>query len=75
MIFLTLRNRTFILKLARGSFQDENVIPLYKKYHSLPHPFKNLYFITQSVIKVELCGKMGFERGGFNADIVMLKIH
>ena len=31
------------MELARGSFQDENSVPLCKKYHSLAHTSKNLY--------------------------------
>ena len=31
------------MELVRGSFQDENSVPSYKKYHSLAHASKNLY--------------------------------
>ena len=32
------------MELARGSFQDENSVPSCKKYRSLAHASKNLYF-------------------------------
>ena len=48
-----IQDRIFIMELARGSFQDENSVPSCKKYHSLAHASKNLYF-SYSSFKMEI---------------------